>query len=97
MSRLKLKQILSNLHYDAGRDQLIISGSQIPTGDELWNTTQYLWNQAIGAFNGPFPAFVISGSTEIASTPYQTGSLTIAGVDTFGDSGSFFTMDLGEF
>lgn len=43
------------------------------------------------------PSFIISGSVNIVSTPSLTGSLTIKDVDTFGDSGSFFTMDLGSY
>jgi hypothetical protein len=39
----------------------------------------------------------ISGSVEIISTSAQTGSLTIQGVDTFGDSGSFNSIDLGSY
>ena len=70
MAKLKLKQILSNLHYNANSDQLLLSGSGTAT-------------------------FLISGSVNIVSTPSQTGSLTIKGVDTFGDSGSFDTVDLG--
>ena len=42
-------------------------------------------------------SFLISGSVDIVSTPTTTGSLTIQNVDTFGDSGSFFTLDLGDF
>ena len=41
--------------------------------------------------------FVISGSVKIVSTPTYTGSLTIQNIDSFGDSGSFFTMDLGDY
>jgi hypothetical protein len=41
--------------------------------------------------------FVISGSVRIVSTPTMTGSLTIQNIDSFGDSGSFFTMDLGSY
>jgi hypothetical protein len=74
MSRLKFKQIFSNLQYNAANSQLVLSGS---------NTTR--------------PDFVISGSTLVTSTPYTTGSLTIQNIDSFGDSGSFFTVDLGSF
>ena len=42
-------------------------------------------------------SFSISGSVNIKSTPSTTGSLTIQNIDTFGDSGSFYTMDLGEY
>ena len=42
-------------------------------------------------------SFLISGSINIVSTPTTTGSLTIQGIDTFGDSGSFSTVDLGDY
>jgi hypothetical protein len=41
--------------------------------------------------------FIISGSVYIASTNEKTGSLTIQNIDSFGDSGSFDTMDLGDY
>lgn len=41
-------------------------------------------------------AVVLSGSLLVTSSSSVTGSLTIAGVDTWGDSGSFYTVDLGE-
>jgi hypothetical protein len=62
MARLRLEQILSNLSYNSGSNNLIISGS-----------------------------------AEVVSTPTQTGSFTIQGIDSFGDSGSFDTIDLGDF
>lgn len=40
-------------------------------------------------------ALVITGSVLITSSLFETGSLTIAGVDTWGDSGSFYDVDLG--
>lgn len=43
------------------------------------------------------PSFVISGSLYVTSSGAITGSVTIAGVDTFGDSGSFDTLDLGTY
>jgi len=72
MAKLKLKQILSNLQYDAYLDQLAIK-------------------------NSTSASLVVSGSVVITSTPTVTGSLTINGVDTFGDSGSFDTVDLGSY
>ena len=42
-------------------------------------------------------SFVVSGSVVVTSTPTITGSLTIKNIDSFGDSGSFFTVDLGEY
>jgi hypothetical protein len=73
MARLKLKQVLSNLQYNANTSQLTLSGSG--TGTD----------------------FVISGSVEITSTSLKTGSLTIKDIDSFGDSGSFYTVDLGDY
>lgn len=73
MARLKLKQVLSNLQYNASTSQLTLSGSG--TGTD----------------------FVISGSVDIAPTLLKTGSLTIKGIDSFGDSGSFYTVDLGDY
>lgn len=43
------------------------------------------------------PSFVISGSIFVTSSTTVTGSITIAGLDTFGDSGSFYTQDLGDY
>ena len=71
MAQLKLKQVLSNLSYNSGSNQLTVSGSN--------------------------NAFIISGSATVTSTATTTGSLTIQDVDTFGDSGSFFTLDLGDY
>ncbi len=62
MARLRLEQILSNMTYNSGSNNLIISGS-----------------------------------AEVVSTPTQTGSLTIQNIDSFGDSGSFDTIDLGDY
>lgn len=71
MAKLRLEQILSNMTYDTGSNQLTISGSE--------------------------NALIISGSALVTSTPDTTGSLTIQNADTFGDSGSFFTLDLGDY
>jgi hypothetical protein len=46
--------------------------------------------------SGSENALIISGSALIVSSDI-TGSLTIQNVDTFGDSGSFFTLDLGDY
>jgi hypothetical protein len=62
MARLRLEQILSNLSYNSGSNNL-----------------------------------TISGSAEVVSTPTQTGSFTIQNIDSFGDSGSFDTIDLGSY
>ena len=98
MARLKLKQILSNLYYDAGRDQLKISSSLIPAGDQLFNQTNQTWNDSFNTWEVDiFPALVISGSVEVADSLYQQGTITIDGIDSFGDSGSFYTVDLGTY
>lgn len=47
--------------------------------------------------SGSNNTFIISGSAIVTSTPTTTGSFTIQDVDTFGDSGSFFTLDLGDY
>jgi len=47
--------------------------------------------------SGGIPALIISGSAQVTSTTTQTGSLSIQNIDSFGDSGSFFTMDLGDY
>jgi hypothetical protein len=62
MARLRLEQVLSNMSYNSGSNNLIISGS-----------------------------------AQVVSTPIQTGSFTIQNIDSFGDSGSFDTIDLGDF
>jgi hypothetical protein len=43
------------------------------------------------------PALIISGSAQVTSTPTQTGSLSIQNIDSFGDSGSFYSVDLGDY
>lgn len=100
MSRLKLKQILSNLHYDEVNDQLILSSSKVPTANQVWNDATQTWEEAFGDWDGTrnnTPDFIISGSTVVTPGVYSSGSLTIKGLDTFGDSGSFDTIDLGEY
>ena len=70
MAKIRLEQILSNMSFNTGSNQLTISGSE--------------------------NALIISGSALIVSSDI-TGSLTIQNVYTFGDSGSFFTLDLGDY
>lgn len=43
------------------------------------------------------PSLVISGSVLITDSPSITGSLTIKNFDTFGDTGSADTIDLGNY
>jgi hypothetical protein len=100
MARLKLKQILSNLHYDADNDQLILSGSKIPTANQVWNEASQSWEDTFGDWDGTrnsIPDFVIFGNTVVTSSQFASGTFSITGLDTFGDSGSFDTLDLGEY
>lgn len=71
MARLRLEQILSNMTYNTGSNQLTISGNE--------------------------NALIISGSAIVTSSSNTTGSFTIQNVDTFGDSGSLLTLDLGDY
>jgi hypothetical protein len=43
------------------------------------------------------PTLIVSGAVGITSSPSVTASLTIQNADTFGDSGSFYTVDLGDY
>jgi hypothetical protein len=43
------------------------------------------------------PALIVSGAVGITSSPSVTGSITIKDIDSFGDSGSFYTVDLGDY
>jgi len=95
MARLKLKQVLSNLHYDAQNDQLILSGSKIPTALLNPEDANINWDQAFGDWDGTrngIPDFVIYGETFVTSSTYLTGSLTIKGNLTV--SGSFQTSSI---
>lgn len=100
MARLKFKQILSNLHYDEYNDQLILSGSKVPTSNQMWNEVSQSWEEVWGDWDGgrsSIPDFVMRGTMLVTSSMYDEGTLSIAGLDTFGDTGSFDTIDLGEY
>jgi len=71
MALIRLEQILSNLSYNSGSNQLTVNGNN--------------------------NALIVSGSVQVVSTPSTTGSLTIQNIDSFGDSGSFDTIDLGDY
>jgi len=49
------------------------------------------------SYNSNSNTLIISGSAQVVSTPTQTGSLSIQDIDSFGDSSSFFTLDLGDY
>lgn len=95
MSRLKFKQILSNLQYDEINDQLILSSSKIPTGELNWNEITQNWETTLGNWDGTrTPDFVISGSIEISSSLYNPAAISIEG---FGRIAQSSSIDLGEY
>jgi hypothetical protein len=64
---------------------------------QVYSNLVYLSGSLIVSSSDSIPAMIVSGSTIIASPPGSTGSLTINGVNTFGDSTDFFGMDLGSY
>lgn len=65
---------------------------------QIWSNLQYNTGSSQLTLSGSQDVdFIISGSVYIASTPERTGSLTIQNIDSFGDSGSFYTIDLGDY
>lgn len=66
---------------------------------QIWSNLQYdtASSQLILSGSGEATDFVISGSVYITSTATKTGSLTIQNIDSFGDSGSFYSIDLGDY
>lgn len=65
---------------------------------QVWSNLQYDTNNSVLTLSGSQETdLIVSGSILVTSTPTHTGSLTIQNVDTFGDSGSFYTVDLGDY
>lgn len=66
---------------------------------QIWSNLQYNTASAQLTLSGSGDGtdFIISGSVVVTSTPTKTGSLTIQNIDSFGDSGSFYTVDLGDY
>lgn len=66
---------------------------------QVWSNLQYNTASAQLTLSGSGlnTDFIISGSVYVTSTPEKTGSLTIQNIDSFGDSGSFYTVDLGDY
>ena len=65
---------------------------------QVWSNLQFDTGSSVLTLSGSQETdFIISGSVLVTSTPTHTGSLTIQNIDSFGDSGSFYTVDLGEF
>ena len=54
-------------------------------------------NNKLTVSGSRFPALVVSGSVLVTSSITDTGSITIEGIDSWGDSGSFWQVDLGEY
>jgi hypothetical protein len=44
-----------------------------------------------------YPALLVTGSILVSGSENETGSVTIEQIDTFGDSGSFDSIDLGSY
>jgi hypothetical protein len=87
MARIKLKQILSNLHYNEADDQLILSGSKVPTALQNPEDIDVNWDQAFGNWDGTktgTPDFIIYGNTVVSSSAYQSGIVNIADSVTIG-------------
>lgn len=66
---------------------------------QIWSNLQYDTgsSQLTLSGSGQMTDFIISGSVYVTSTIQKTGSLTIQNIDSFGDSGSFDTIDLGNY
>lgn len=66
---------------------------------QIWSNLQYNTgsSQLTLSGSGQMTDFIISGSVYVTSTIQKTGSLTIQNIDSFGDSGSFDTIDLGNY
>ena len=95
MSRLKLKQVLSNLHYSEINDQLILSGSKVPTSLQNPEDINVNWEESFGDWDGTrkgIPDFVIYGETFVTSSTYLSGSIIVEG--SLIVSGSFQTSSL---
>lgn len=82
MARIKLKQILSNLHYNEANDQLILSGSKIPTANFQYEEIDENWENTFGNWDGTrtgIPDFVIYGNTLVTSSAYQSAGIDVSG------------------
>jgi hypothetical protein len=65
---------------------------------QIYSNLQYDTASSVLTLSGSQETdFIISGSVLVVSTPTRTGSLTIQNIDSFGDSGSFYTVDLGDY
>lgn len=65
---------------------------------QIWSNLSYDTGSQILTLLGSQPIdFAVSGTIAIVPNQNYTGSISIQNLDTFGDSGSFYTMDLGDY
>ena len=65
---------------------------------QIWSNLNYDTGSNILTLSGSQPIdFAVSGTIDVVPNQYYTGSITIQDLNTFGDSGSFYTMDLGDY
>lgn len=65
---------------------------------QIWSNLNYDTGSNILILSGSQPIdFAVSGTIDVVPNQNYTGSITIQDLDTFGDSGSFYTMDLGDY
>jgi hypothetical protein len=66
---------------------------------QIWSNLQFNTGSSELTLSGSGQGndFIISGSVYVTSTSQKTGSLSIQNIDSFGDSGSFYSVDLGDY
>ena len=65
---------------------------------QILSNVTYQESLNILSVQGPAnPGLIVSGAVAIVDSPSVTGSITIKDIDSFGDSGSFYTVDLGDY
>lgn len=65
---------------------------------QVYSNLQYDTASAILTLSGSQAIdFAVSGTIDVVSNNTHTGSITIQNIDSFGDSGSFYTVDLGDY
>ena len=65
---------------------------------QIYSNLQYDTASSILTLSGSRPIdFAVSGTIDVVSNNTYTGSVSIQNIDSFGDSGSFYTVDLGDY
>ena len=65
---------------------------------QIYSNLQYDTASSILTLSGSRSIdFAVSGTISVVSNNTYTGSVSIQNIDSFGDSGSFYTMDLGNY